>query len=319
MVGCAQGIYRWLSILYTHVLYAWLLVWPKDLCFDHGFASIVPVTSISDPRNIITAGLCVMQPARLGAHVTSDGRYIGACCAAVALVRARAGVLLWALGAALAGERHAARRDAPLVIGLPPAAFAPAANVFVFVGTELAERLLYVPTCARSHGQCGPAHRVLCRIGLTVLVAYPCVGIEDALVAVARVGCTLFRAPPAPAAPVARAAGKQVPAGRGPPASGAALPPGVPARDVVAPGSAVSARSSRAQALQVAWVVVLVVACVAGSVRTVWRAADWRDEVCDGASTLWLCVPHEVSSIALWRSRRCTNQALRCALGASRR
>ncbi len=47
-----QGISRWLSILYTHVLYVWLLLWPSELCFDHGYASIAPVTSIADPRNI---------------------------------------------------------------------------------------------------------------------------------------------------------------------------------------------------------------------------------------------------------------------------
>lgn len=110
--GMPAGVFRTLSIAYTHVLYAWYLVVPGPYSFDHGFASMTPITQLVDHRNVGTACLWVM----VLAAVTLSWRrrwYVG----------------LWAMAAAFAS-------------------FLPASNIAVFVGTEMAERLLYIPSIA---------------------------------------------------------------------------------------------------------------------------------------------------------------------------
>lgn len=98
------------TIAYTHVEYLWLLLWPVRLSYDHGYASTPPVSSLSDSRNLWT----------LGAYTA----VLAVICSALA---ARKVVAVWGIAAGLS-------------------AFIPASNVFIMVGTEVAERLLYVPT-----------------------------------------------------------------------------------------------------------------------------------------------------------------------------
>lgn len=104
------GITRTLTIAYSHVMYLWLLIWPADLAFDHGFAAITPVRDLFDPR---VASIALAYAIVAG---TVAGTWL---------------------------QRHAARF---WCVCTALATFIPAANVFIFVGTEVAERLLYVPT-----------------------------------------------------------------------------------------------------------------------------------------------------------------------------
>lgn len=46
----------WLSTLYLHARYAWLLVWPVHLSADYSFDAVPLVQSIFDARNLLTAG-----------------------------------------------------------------------------------------------------------------------------------------------------------------------------------------------------------------------------------------------------------------------
>ena len=104
------GLARTLTVAYTHVEYAWLFVWPSDLSFDHGFDTPRIITAVSDPRNALSVALyaCVF-------------------------------VVLW---------RSVAKRQATLLwcVGIAAASFLPASNTVMFVGTEVAERLLYIPS-----------------------------------------------------------------------------------------------------------------------------------------------------------------------------
>ncbi len=101
---------RLLSILNTHAVYAGLLVWPQQLSFDHGFATLPIIETLSDPQNVSW----VLTYLLVG----------GLVCTCLLRRKRRA---LWGLGIALAS-------------------FLPASNLLIFVGTEVAERLLYIPT-----------------------------------------------------------------------------------------------------------------------------------------------------------------------------
>ena len=118
------GLLRGLSVAYTHAMYAALLLWPSNLSYYHGYPEIRPITSL-DP---------------------SDGRLwaVGALYATL---------LLWLWRCIRA--RDAAGLFAACALGLGP--FLPAANVVLFVGAEVAERLLYLP----SVGACILAARAL--------------------------------------------------------------------------------------------------------------------------------------------------------------
>jgi hypothetical protein len=103
-----------LTVAHTHWRYAYLLLWPAQLCADWNYACIPPVTRLSDARN---AG-------------------------AAALYAAAAACVL--MGAA---SRHRpARLRLFHAAGLLGAPLLPAANVLTWVGAYLAERLLYLPS-----------------------------------------------------------------------------------------------------------------------------------------------------------------------------
>ena len=104
------GASRTLSICYTHVRYAVLFLWPVRLSFDHGFAAATPLAP--------DVQWATVSPFVLYLGVVGWGVWM--------VVRNRTGQLMclaWAIGS-----------------------FLPASNVFVFVGTEVAERLLYFPS-----------------------------------------------------------------------------------------------------------------------------------------------------------------------------
>ena len=105
---------RALSYAQTHFWYLLKLLFPRYLCFDYGFACIPTVHTWADPRNAL--------PLAAYALVLGHGR--------AALARVRASVL------------------AGLVLMLVP--LMPALNVFLPVGTLLAERLLFVPSAGFS-------------------------------------------------------------------------------------------------------------------------------------------------------------------------
>lgn len=99
-----------LSISHTHARSLALLLWPTVLSFDHGLGCHPLVLAITDARNLDS--------------IAAYAFLAGLLLAAVSL-RRRAGVLGLAVFAA---------------------SYAPASNVLVFVGLEVAERVLYIPS-----------------------------------------------------------------------------------------------------------------------------------------------------------------------------
>lgn len=111
---------RLLSTAHQHALYAGLLVAPLRLSADWSFACVRPIGGPADPRNALSA-----------------------------LLYAAAG---WAVAAARPwrlrrdGALAAARLRAFVLLALCAAPFAPAANLALYVGTFIGERLLYMPS-----------------------------------------------------------------------------------------------------------------------------------------------------------------------------
>ena len=121
---------RLLSTAHLHWRYAYILAVPLRLSADWSFACIPPVASLADPRN-------------LGA-VALYGSVLAICAAAVA-------------------TRHTdARLAAFYALGLGAFPFAPASNVFFYVGTFIGERLLYMPSVGFCLLLALPLARALC-------------------------------------------------------------------------------------------------------------------------------------------------------------
>ena len=107
---------RRLSLAHLHATYAWLTAWPARLSCDWSHACVEPITSAYDARNLLAlAAYSASATALIRGAVAPPGP-------AGSPARARAWV--WIASAA------------PLV---------PASNVFFYVGTYIAERLLYAP------------------------------------------------------------------------------------------------------------------------------------------------------------------------------
>ena len=51
---------RTLTYLYLPAFSSWLLLCPKDLCYDWSMDSIPRLTSLDDPRNLSTAALIIL-------------------------------------------------------------------------------------------------------------------------------------------------------------------------------------------------------------------------------------------------------------------
>jgi len=113
---------RLLSTAQLHSLYVGLLAVPLHLSADWSFACVKPVESLRDPRNaapllliiLLAAAFFAAQPWRLALH--ADGRL------------------------------RAARVRLFVLLAFVLAPFLPAANIFVYVGTYIGERLLYMPS-----------------------------------------------------------------------------------------------------------------------------------------------------------------------------
>ncbi|OQR94204.1 hypothetical protein ACHHYP_01619 [Achlya hypogyna] len=105
--GSAKG----LTIAHLHGWYLYKLVWPRYLCYDYGYRTILPIESFGDGRNVLT----------FGAYL-------------VVLV--------------IGGATWRARTQSPAMLyaALALLPFVPAANVLFPIGTVLAERLLYFPS-----------------------------------------------------------------------------------------------------------------------------------------------------------------------------
>lgn len=101
---------RWLSITHIHSRYFLWLFAPLGHSPNYGWDTIPPVVSLSDPRNVLTG----------------------------------AAYLLLAAGVAVALARQWWREVA--LIAWAGALFLPASNVFFYVGTAFADRLLYLPS-----------------------------------------------------------------------------------------------------------------------------------------------------------------------------
>ncbi|KAG1677925.1 hypothetical protein FOA52_001343 [Chlamydomonas sp. UWO 241] len=124
---------RLLSTAHLHARYAWLLIFPRHLSCDWSFSCIPLVESVADPRNAASiamyaaalAALLMARPWRLMWEWTDKtGRYAATGGPALAAARWRLAVLL----------------------GLSAAPFLPASNIFFYVGTFIAERLMYMPS-----------------------------------------------------------------------------------------------------------------------------------------------------------------------------
>jgi protein O-mannosyl-transferase len=101
---------RALTVAKTHGRYASMLVWPKHLSYDHGYNATPYVESFHDPALI--EPLCA---------------YIAVVCFGIYALVSENAVLRFSIALAL----------------VP---FIPAMNIFFYVGTVLAERLLYIPS-----------------------------------------------------------------------------------------------------------------------------------------------------------------------------
>ena len=101
---------RALTIAKSHGRYASLLVWPTRLCYDHGYNATPYVTSFDDPA-LVEPLVAYLGVVALGLYAVFSDQVILRFSMALTLVP-----------------------------------FLPAANVFFYVGTVLAERLLYIPS-----------------------------------------------------------------------------------------------------------------------------------------------------------------------------
>jgi len=136
-----NSLSRLLSILNTHAVYANLLIWPASLSFDHGFATLPVIHSPFDSQNWKWISLYVTFISLVTVCILKNKR--------------RA---LWGVGIAVAS-------------------FVPASNILIFVGTEVAERLLYIPTLGMSVALAAllnadeilvhPAQRLFCLLPVT--------------------------------------------------------------------------------------------------------------------------------------------------------
>eukprot|EP00940_MAST-03C_sp_MAST-3C-sp2_P000540 g540.t1 len=106
----ARGTSWFLSTAYLHARYAYLLVWPAELCAEYSFDCVPLVETWTDPRNALS-------------------------------------IACYAGGLALLG-RALLRRDRGTIVCLAfiVIPMLPASNIFMRVGTLIAERLLYVPS-----------------------------------------------------------------------------------------------------------------------------------------------------------------------------
>eukprot|EP00803_Ostreobium_quekettii_P011106 evm.model.scf_344.3 EVM.evm.TU.scf_344.3 scf_344:28738-43688(+) len=140
---------RVLTTGYIQAKYAQLLLWPSPLSADWSFACIPYVETLSDPRNLCTLALYFALAA-----VAVDARP-------------------WKMLLELTGT-EAPPSDASLVrskyrccllYGLVVCPFFPASNVLFYVGTLVAERLLYFPSVGfcllLAHIVVGPTKRLL--------------------------------------------------------------------------------------------------------------------------------------------------------------
>lgn len=105
-----------LSNAYLHANYLWILLYPSELSCDWSFNCIHLISSVSDVYNLFTMAM-------------------------YALVTVPA---FWALFSLFRGNRHSAPVLFLIFWGI--LFFMPAANIFFFVGTMLAERVLYLPS-----------------------------------------------------------------------------------------------------------------------------------------------------------------------------
>lgn len=138
--GIADGASRALTILETHAHYASLVAWPFGrLSYYHGYAEIAPAVRWS-AWSAAAVLLYALAAAAAAMWVWRVVRYVIAPSSSSSSSKVRADDAL---------QRKEAARAAAVrllcLVGLVAAPFAPAANVFVYVGTEVAERLLYLP------------------------------------------------------------------------------------------------------------------------------------------------------------------------------
>eukprot|EP00179_Madagascaria_erythrocladioides_P011661 CAMPEP_0198358994 /NCGR_PEP_ID=MMETSP1450-20131203/132928_1 /TAXON_ID=753684 ORGANISM="Madagascaria erythrocladiodes, Strain CCMP3234" /NCGR_SAMPLE_ID=MMETSP1450 /ASSEMBLY_ACC=CAM_ASM_001115 /LENGTH=129 /DNA_ID=CAMNT_0044065815 /DNA_START=168 /DNA_END=554 /DNA_ORIENTATION=- len=114
-IAFSKGTTRLLSTLYLHAYYVRLLVYPYVLTFDYSYDCIPLVRSLSDPRNALTIA-----------------SYVGLALTLYVALR----------------HRRSSPYGATLLVALAffLCPFVPLANLFVSVGTMVAERLLYMPS-----------------------------------------------------------------------------------------------------------------------------------------------------------------------------
>jgi hypothetical protein len=111
---------RILSTVQQHALYVGLLVAPLHLSADWSFACVQPVHTLLDSRNIAPIAIAAL----LGAALLAAQPWKLDSCEPLRAARLRLFVVL--------------------AFGVAP--FLPAANIFLYVGTYIGERLLYMPS-----------------------------------------------------------------------------------------------------------------------------------------------------------------------------
>ena len=108
--GALQGMPRMLSVAYSHVLYAWVMLCPWRLSFEWGLGSSPLFHTWFEYRSLWVAGVYSAAAAVLG-HCLRQHKFAA----------------LWGLAWAFAS-------------------WLPSSNILVYVGTEYAERLMYLPS-----------------------------------------------------------------------------------------------------------------------------------------------------------------------------
>lgn len=157
---------RVLSTGHLHARYFALLLVPWRLSADWSFNCVPLVTSLRDPRNVLTAALYMLLaymawtavlllyagylkpvPASSGSS-SSGGTRGGSRLVSQAPSRMPPAATASALASSANSERSTAGARWAVVVffGLLAAPFLPSSNLLLYVGTHIGERLLYIPS-----------------------------------------------------------------------------------------------------------------------------------------------------------------------------
>eukprot|EP00002_Diphylleia_rotans_P034898 TRINITY_DN7544_c0_g1_i1.p1 TRINITY_DN7544_c0_g1~~TRINITY_DN7544_c0_g1_i1.p1 ORF type:complete len:726 (-),score=116.74 TRINITY_DN7544_c0_g1_i1:145-2322(-) len=153
-IAYTEGASRVLSILYLHWRYAWLLVFPMSLSVDYSYNCVPVIESLGEWRNIgwiaLYASIChLIYKTIRDIHLRSPFGIFS-----VPKTIKRKPIATTEVKEAKSTnhdpiylqETYSSPNRLLFSLGFLVATFIPSSNLFVFVGTMIAERLLYMPS-----------------------------------------------------------------------------------------------------------------------------------------------------------------------------